>query len=158
MKIGFRVAALLLIITLAANCGGGGNTITFEGNSMLPTIRNGQQLQRIPLDTQSRAGLVRGDIVAFGSAAEPSKVYIRRLIALPGETVEIQQGSVVIDRNRLAEPYLDRRFNLTQESWPAITVPPHTYYLLGDNRDGSYDSRRLGVIPEEMVFAKIIIR
>jgi len=158
MMIDFRAAALLLVVTLAANCGGAGNTITFEGNSMLPTIRNGQQLQSIQLGAQSRAGLARGDIVAFGYPAAPSKIYIKRLIALPGEMVEIQQGSVLINRNRIPEPYLDHRFNLSQESWPAIIVPPHTYYFLGDNRDASSDSRILGVIPEEMVFAKIITR
>ena len=123
---------------------------------MLPSIQNGAKLKTLRLDAESRAKLVRGDVVAFRYPKDPSKGYIKRIIALPGETVEIEKGEVLVNGTRLAEPYVASKFNLSQRSQASETVPEHSYYVLGDNRDNSSDSRIWGFVPEELVYAKIV--
>ena len=85
---------------------------------MLPTIKNGDKLQTMMLNTESRAKLVRGEIIAFRYPKDPSKRYMKRLIGLPGDTVEIQKGEVWVNRTRLLEPYVDPKFNMSQRSLP----------------------------------------
>ena len=133
-------------------------TITFEGFSMLPTIQNGQRLSITRLDLDARTKLVRGDIIAFRYPRNPSKAYIKRVIALPGETVEVQEGTVLVNTNVLEESYVDPRMNLSKASHPSMIVPLGAYYVLGDNRDNSSDSRSWGVVPEGLVYAKVLSR
>jgi signal peptidase I len=131
-------------------------TITFEGFSMLPTIQNGQKLSITRLDLDARNKLVRGDIVAFRYPKDQSKWYIKRVIALPGESVEVLEGKILVNANLLKEPYVDPKLNGSRASYPSIIVPPRSYYVLGDNRDNSSDSRSWGVVPEGLVYAKVI--
>jgi len=131
-------------------------TIVFEGTSMLPTIKDGDKLQTMMLNAESRAKLVRGEIVAFRYPKDPSKGYIKRLIGLPGDTVEIQKGEVWVNGTRLVEPYVDPKFNMAQRSLPPVSIPRQAYYVLGDNRDNSNDSRIWGLVPAELVYAKAV--
>ena len=123
---------------------------------MLPTIKNGDKLQVMMLDAQSRAKLVRGDIIAFRYPKDPSKGYIKRLIGLPGDTVEIQKGEVWLNGTKLLEPYVDPKLNASQRSLTSVIVPQKTYYVLGDNRHNSNDSRIWGSVPAELVYAKVV--
>jgi len=131
-------------------------TIVFEGTSMLPTIKNGDKLQTMMLNAESRAKLVRGDIIAFRYPKDPSKSYIKRLIGLPGDTVEIQKGEVWVNGTKLLEPYVDPKFNVSQRSLPSVSIPQQAYYVLGDNRDNSNDSRIWGSVPAGLVYAKTV--
>ena len=123
---------------------------------MLPTIQDGQRLRRLSLDVESKAKLVRGDIIAFESVQNPSRFYIKRLIGLPGDTVEIRNGQVWVNSIQLSEPYVDSKLNQIPRSQPALTVPAKSYYVLGDNRDNSFDSRSWGFVAEDLVFAKVV--
>jgi signal peptidase I len=123
---------------------------------MLPSIHNGDRLKTIRLNGESRTKLVRGDIVAFRYPKDPTKGYIKRIIALPGEIVEIQKGAVLVNGTQLSEPYVASKFNAAQRSEPAVRVPERSYYVLGDNRDNSNDSRIWGFLPENLVYAKIV--
>ena len=125
---------------------------------MLPTIKNGDQLQTDKLDEHTKANLIRGDIVVFKYPKDLSRGYIKRLIGLPGDTIEIRAGEVWLNGRKLSEPYVASRFNLSHRSQPAIIVPPHSYYVLGDNRDNSSDSRMWGFVAEELLIAKVIDR
>jgi signal peptidase I len=153
----FDVGVVLLLGSITAGCilfrSG---TIVFEGNSMLPAIHNGDRLKTLRLDAQLRSKLDRGDIVAFLFPKDTSKGYIKRIIALPGEIVEIQKGEVFVNGAKLSEPYLAPELNLMQRSYPAVIVPQRSYYVLGDNRDSSSDSRLWGFVLEDLIYAKVV--
>jgi signal peptidase I len=100
--------------------------------------------------------LKRGDIVVFKYPKDPSKVYIKRLIGLPGDIVEIRGEEVWVNGSKLSEPYVDARMNWSHRSQPSVVVPAHSYYVLGDNRDNSSDSRIWGSVPEEFLIAKVV--
>ena len=123
---------------------------------MLPTIKNGEILHTEKLDAESIVKLARGEILVFKFPKDPSKRYIKRLIGLPGDTIEIRAGEVWVNGNKLSEPYIASQMSLSQRSQPAVVVPPHSYYVLGDNRDKSSDSRSWGFLPEELLIAKVV--
>ena len=123
---------------------------------MLPSIKNGQRLYVEQLDAKTQTKLARGDILVFKYPKDPSKGYIKRLIGLPGDKVEIQAGEVWVNGGRLSEPYVDSKMNLSQMSQSAVVVPTRSYYVLGDNRDNSSDSRSWGFVPEELLIAKVV--
>ncbi len=123
---------------------------------MLPTIKNGERLHTEKLDAESKVRLARGDILVFKYPKDPSKGYIKRLIGLPGDTVEIRAGEVWVNGSKLSEPYVDSKMNMSERSQPAVVVPARSYYVLGDNRDNSSDSRSWGFVPEELLIAKVV--
>jgi len=125
---------------------------------MLPTITNGQKLYVEKLTAKSEAKLARGEIVVFKYPRDPSKGYIKRLIGLPGDTVEVKANGVWLNGSKLSEPYVDSKMNLSQWSLPAVVVPARSYYVLGDNRDNSSDSRTWGLVPEDLLVAKVVSR
>ena len=94
----------------------------------------------------------RGDIVVFKYPEEPEKDYIKRVIGLPGETIEVKSRQVYIDGQPLDEPYKVHRnprgLNLDQDDYPATRIPEGSYFCMGDNRDNSRDSRSWGFVPE----------
>jgi len=123
---------------------------------MLPTIKNGERLHTEKLDAESKVKLTRGDILVFKYPKDPSKGYIKRLIGLPSDTVEIRAGEVWVNDSKLSEPYVDSKMSLSQRSQPAVVVPARSYYVMGDNRDNSSDSRSWGFVPEELLIAKVV--
>ena len=122
---------------------------------MLPTIKNGERLHTEKLDAESKVKWARGDILVFKYPKDPSRGYIKRLIGLPGDTVEIRAGEVWVNGSKLSEPYVDSKMNMSR-SQPAVVVPARSYYVLGDNRDNSSDSRSWGFVPEELLIAKVV--
>jgi signal peptidase I len=123
---------------------------------MLPSIKNGQKLTARRMDAAVRASLARRDILIFKYPGDPSKFYIKRLIGMPGERIEIRAGQVLVNGIKLSEPYVDSKLNLSHRSQPPVVVPARSYYVLGDNRDSSSDSRIWGFVPEELLIAKVI--
>jgi signal peptidase I len=86
----------------------------------------------------------RGDIVAFRHERSAPTVYLKRVIGVPGDRIAIVRGTVVLNGTALDEPYV--RFR-DSRSFPELTVPPDSYYVLGDNRANSDDSRVWGFVP-----------
>lgn len=125
---------------------------------MLPTIKDGDRLQTTELDTKSGPALRRGEIVVFRAPIDTSKRYIKRVIGLPGDRIEIRGGEVWLNESKLLEPYLSPKLNLTQRSLPPLTVPPQSYFIMGDNRDNSADSRIWGCVPAGLIYAKVVGR
>lgn len=97
----------------------------------------------------------RADIIVFRFPKDPSRDFVKRVIALPGETVSMKRGDVFIDGDKLNETYIQE----TDNSYLApILVPPDSYFVLGDNRDGSSDSRHWGTVPLENIVGKVLVR
>ena len=132
------------------------STVKYEGTSMLPGIKDGDILRVQQLDEKTRTQLVRGDIIVFKYPADPTKRYVKRVIGLPGDQIEIKTGEVWLNGVKLVEPYVNPRLNLSQRSQAPVRVPARGYYVLGDNRDSSNDSRMWGAVPEELIVEKVV--
>ena len=98
----------------------------------------------------------RGDIVMFDSPVE-DKIYIKRVIGLPGETVEIRDNTVYINGERLEEDYVKNEWT-NSPGTKTYDVPEGCYFMMGDNRNASADSRVWGVIKEDAIIAKAKFR
>ena len=127
--------------------------VVVEGTSMLPQLHDGERLLVNKLvyykfQSVSWGHIERGDIVVFWFPHDPDKSYVKRVIGLPGETVEIRNGKVIIDGKQLDEEYLNTEYNQTLPSAQAKKVDEHYYFVMGDNRDNSSDSRYWGQVPE----------
>ncbi|MEO6050489.1 MAG: signal peptidase I [Pyrinomonadaceae bacterium] len=137
--------------------------VVVEGTSMLPQLHDGERLLVNKLvyykfQSVSWGHIERGDIVVFWFPHDPDKSYVKRVIGLPGETVEIRNGKVIIDGKQLDEEYLDTEYNQTLPSTQAKKVDEHYYFVMGDNRDNSSDSRYWGQVPEKYIYGKAFFR
>ena len=144
-----------ILVALAVACGIQ-DSIVLQGTAMLPSFKEGQRVKIKRFARFEEPDLKRGDIVVFLFPDDPSASYVKRLIGLSGDTVEISEGKVIVNGKELAEPYVDSRLNLAHRSQPPIYVKPNYYYVLGDNRDNSSDSRIWGLVPERYVYAKVV--
>lgn len=152
----YLLSILLVCITFAGCSLLTKSEVVFQGTSMLPSIKDGQKLHTKRMNGEVKAGLRRGDVVVFKYPEDQSKGYIKRLIGMPGETVEVIAGDVWVNGAKLSEPYVAARLNLSRRSLAAVVVPAGSYYVLGDNRDNSSDSRIWGFVPEELLIAKVV--
>lgn len=137
--------------------------VVVEGTSMLPVLHDGERLLVNKLvyykfESVSWGHLERGDIIVFWYPNEPDKSYVKRIIGLPGEKVEIRHGRIYIDGQELNEDYLDTEHNKMLSTHPQVEVTPHHYFVMGDNRDNSSDSRYWGLVPEKYIYGKAFFR
>ncbi len=98
----------------------------------------------------------RQQMIIFRSPTEPGLDLVKRLIGMPGDTVEIRSGVVYINGAPLAEPYRNGPPN-PADQYPATVVPPGNFFVLGDNRDNSYDSRYWGFVPEANILGTPLV-
>ena len=137
--------------------------VVVEGTSMLPQLHDGERLLvnklvYYKIQSISWGHIERGDIVVFWYPNDPDKSFVKRVIGLPGETVEVRSGRVLVNGIELREAYLDTEHNLSLPSWPAKKVDDHHYFVMGDNRDNSLDSRYWGLVPEKYIYGKAFFR
>ena len=137
--------------------------VVVEGTSMLPQLHDGERLLvdklvYYKIQSVSWGHIERGDIVVFWFPNDPDKSYVKRVIGLPGENVELRNGKVFINGNELKEDYLDSEYNQTLPSTPPKKVEDHHYFVMGDNRDNSSDSRYWGLVPEKYIYGKAFFR
>jgi signal peptidase I len=151
LMIGIAVAASLIACGAQTK-----DSMVANGTSMFPVIKNGQRLAVERFDRGAKFEVSRGDIVAFWFPDDPSVTYFARLIGMPGESVQIREGAVFINGRKLDEPYVDAALNRASDTHPTVYVKPHYYYVLGDNRDNSSDSRSWGLVPEKYIYAKVV--
>ncbi|NLE43780.1 MAG: signal peptidase I [Chloroflexi bacterium] len=138
---------LALIIFLILNTATG--RFQVRGSSMEPNLHDGQYLVISKL-TYWFQSPTRGDVVVFHPPTHMEEDYIKRIIGLPGETVEIRIGQVWIDGLPLVEPYITDLGSYSG-SW---TLATDEYFVLGDNRRNSDDSHRWGVLPRDNIVGK----
>ncbi|MDD4238021.1 MAG: signal peptidase I [Desulfotomaculaceae bacterium] len=124
--------------------------------SMLPTLKIGD---RLIIDKVSFhfSGISRGDMIVFEPppASKLTDVLIKRVIGLPGDTVAVKNGFVYINGQPLEEPY---ELEKPRGDYKAITVPEDSLFVMGDNRNNSFDSRYWGVVPDELIIGKAVAR
>jgi signal peptidase I len=99
----------------------------------------------------------RGEVIVFWYPRDRSKSFIKRVLAVPGDEVEIRRGSVYVNETRVEEPYLDPEFR-GRDSLRRRVVPPDHYFVLGDHRSSSNDSRNWGFVPRELIYGKAVFR
>ena len=126
---------------------------------------SGLERALLPLGT-----IRRGDVVVFKYPEEPERDFIKRVIGLPGETIELKQKKVYVNGTPLDEPYVhfleppgaaDAASEVTsldvRERYGPVTVPADRYFVMGDNRDNSQDSRYWGFLPRDYVKGRALI-
>jgi signal peptidase I len=126
--------------------------------SMTPTLKVGDRLLVDKVSFQVRE-IHRGEIIVFERPAtlkEDFKDLIKRVIGLPGDTVEGHDGAVFVNGKRLPEPYLPA--GLTTKDFAPQRVPIDNYFVMGDNREVSWDSRYWGTVERKLVVGKAIVR
>ncbi|MBI1747608.1 MAG: signal peptidase I [Acidobacteria bacterium] len=99
----------------------------------------------------------RGDIVVFFYPRDTSKSFIKRVIGLPGDFLEIKSGTVFVNGKKLAEPYLDAKC-MDFESMPPVKIREGAYFVMGDHRNQSNDSRHWGMVAREYIYGKAMFR
>jgi signal peptidase I len=120
------------------------------GMSMTPTLENGQFLVVYKLGYRLHEP-ERGDIIVFRDPAGSDRKLIKRVIGLPGEVVEIQEGQVFINQQPLDEPYIQSSAEYTL---PPTPIPADQYFVLGDNRNNSSDSHYWGALPSDNIVGR----
>ncbi|MDA8262918.1 MAG: signal peptidase I [Actinomycetota bacterium] len=128
--------------------------------SMIPTLQIGDRIvvSKLSFDL---GGVQRGDIVVFRRPAADTvdpgiEDLVKRVVGLPGETIWSSKGHVYIDGKMLSEPYLppgDLTYHIKRQ-----TIPKGDYFLMGDNRGDSYDSRYFGPVPGSLFIGKVVLR
>ena len=122
---------------------------SMDGSSMEPTISDGDQLR---ISNYGDRSPQRGDVVLFRFPADTERQFIKRIIAGPGETVELRDGLVFIDGSPIEEPYITGR---AYYSYGPEKIPANNYFVLGDNRNSSYDSHVWGFVPRENIIGRV---
>lgn len=121
---------------------------------MRPTLEDGDRW----LVSSNVGDLDRGDIIVFRYPKDQSKWYMKRIIGLPREKVEIREGKTYIDGSRISEDYLDQNLNQAGNWFPEVEIAEGHYFVMGDNRDNSSDSRYWGTVESSLIEGKLYLR
>jgi signal peptidase I len=128
--------------------------VKVEGTSMMPTLVD-QERVFINKFVYKLERIHRGDVVVFHFPRDVSKSYIKRVIAVAGDRVRIDDGVVYVNDVRLSEPYIPEDY-WDMRSYPETVVPKNAYFLLGDHRNLSNDSRDFGPVGERFIYGKAV--
>ena len=126
-----------------------------DGPSMRPTLQSAERLVVNKFIYRFRAP-ERGEILVFRYPKDPSRDFIKRVIAVPGDTIEIKDGRVFVNQQLMNEPYI---LSKTRGDYPLTTIPEGHIFVMGDNRNNSEDSRfaDVGFVPYELVKGKAMM-
>jgi signal peptidase I len=147
-----RIVVFFILIFSLTHLGCSLKPVRVEGTAMLPAFHDGDKV----LIDRKATDIRRGDVIMFLYPKDTSKWYFKRVIALPGETVEMHEGKVFVNGQALDEPYIDQKYNQKRDIFPPRRVPENQYYVLGDNRDNSSDSRYWGTVSKDLITGKYI--
>jgi signal peptidase I len=128
--------------------------VRVEGTSMLPRLEDSDRLF-INKFVYHIEAVERGDVVVFHYPRDPEKSYIKRVIALPGDRLRIDHGRVWLNGAPLTESYVPDEYR-DSRSMPEIVVPPDSYFMMGDHRSISSDSRDFGPVPRSLIYGKAV--
>jgi signal peptidase I len=128
--------------------------VRVEGTSMLPVLEDQDRLF-INKIAYRVGDIHQGDVVVFQYPRDLSKSYIKRVIALPGNRLRIDHGDVYVNGLKLPEPYVPNRFT-DDRSQPEMVLQPHEYFVMGDHRSISSDSRDFGPVDRNLIYGKAV--
>lgn len=140
------VVASFLIVTFLYQ------PVRVEGTSMQPELRDQDRLF-IDKFFFRFENISRGDVVVFHYPRDPEKSYIKRVIALPGDSIFIDHGRVWVNNRPLDELYVPPRYR-DSRSMPEMIIPPDEYFVMGDHRSISSDSRDFGPVDRDLIYGK----
>ena len=130
--------------------------VKVEGTSMMPTLTDQERIFINKFTYHYGLGEVqRGDMVVFWYPLDTSKSYIKRVIGVPGDMVWIDEGDVYVNGKRLVEDYVPE-VNRDRVSWGPKQVPADDYFVLGDHRNSSNDSRTWGFVDRKYIYGKAV--
>lgn len=128
--------------------------VQVEGTSMLPLLKNHERIMvnRIAYDVEP---IQRGDVIVFHYPLDPAESFIKRVIGLPGDWVGIREGRVYVNGRRLRESYILPAY-VDDVTYAPVHVAANQYYVLGDHRDFSSDSREWGPVARRYIYGKAV--
>lgn len=142
---------LILSVVLFAGINAISARIRVDGYSMEPTLQSGEFVIVNKLAYKIGTPNI-GDVIVFHYPRDPAQEYIKRVIGLPGDHVQVERGKVYVNGQQLNEPYIAAP-PAYQNSWD---VPPDSLFVLGDNRNNSSDSHNWGYVPMNYVIGKAV--
>jgi signal peptidase I len=128
--------------------------VKVEGTSMAPLLSDQERIF-INKFVYHVGTIERGDVVVFWYPLDVTKSFIKRVIGLPGDLVEIRQGHVYINGKELDEPYVPNEY-MDSSDYAPLRVQPGEYFVMGDHRVSSNDSRMFGAVPARYIYGKAV--
>jgi len=128
--------------------------VRVEGTSMLPRLEDHDRLF-INKFVYRISSIHRGDVVVFHYPRDPEKSYIKRVIGLPGDRIYIDRGRVYLNGKPLRETYVPEEFR-DSRSMADLVVPDDAYFMMGDHRSISSDSREFGPVDRDLIYGKAV--
>ena len=144
----YVVLSLLAVATVACSQS---ESFRMEGPSMEPNISAGRV---VPVQKAASSDLRRGDVIVFHFPLGSERQFMKRIVALPGEQIEIKNGIIFVDGHEIFEPYELHRDSGSMK--PAV-LSAGEYFVLGDNRPRSNDSRNWGPLPLESIAGRVVV-
>lgn len=142
----FAIGISFLIITFLYQ------PVRVEGTSMMPELQDQERLFINKFEYHFEP-IHRGDVVVFHYPRDPVKSYIKRVIAVPGDDLRIDDGQVYVNGKAMAEPYVPVRFR-DERSYPDTVLSTNQYFVMGDHRLISSDSRDFGPVQRDLIYGK----
>jgi signal peptidase I len=130
-----------------------------QGTSMQPLLQDGERIVVNKLLYRFHP-IERGDVVVFWYPRDPSVSFIKRVVGLPGDMIELRDGYLYVNGRTLDEPYLGNGAKSFRDlsNLAPMEVKPGFYFVLGDHRGSSNDSRNWGEVPEKYIYGKAVVR
>jgi len=128
--------------------------VKVEGTSMMPMLEDQERIF-VNKFVYRLEPIERGDIVVFRYPRDPSKSYIKRVVGTAGDHIRIDGGLVYVNGEALDEQYVPAEY-ADSRSYPEIVVPAHSYFVLGDHRSMSQDSREFGPVNQSLIYGKAV--
>ena len=128
--------------------------VKVEGGSMEPGLEDQERIFINKLAYRLE-NIERGDVIVFRYPRDTRKNFIKRVIGLPGDRVRVTDGHVYLNGRLVPEPYVPEEY-LDSRSYPEVRVPSDCYYVLGDHRSMSDDSRDFGPVPRSLIYGKAV--
>jgi signal peptidase I len=128
--------------------------VKVEGTSMMPSLVDQERIF-VNKFVYRLEPIERGDIVVFRYPYDPSKSYIKRVIGMAGDRIRIDAGQVYVNGKALDENYVPSEY-VDARTYREVVVPPNYYYVLGDHRSMSEDSRSFGPVDQRLIYGKAV--